>query len=114
MSAREDMPWSDEAKKLKLGQQPSRITNADVKKSSQNSNNALVSGSLPNGIDLTLLSRLLRFSSKYELSIQFWPEQTAVYIAKDGVDLQDYGGSFKFAVGRAIEYLERVAGGNDR
>lgn len=110
MSAKEDMPWSDEAKNLKLGQQPSINTKADVKKSSQNSNNAIVSGSLPNEIDLTLLSRLLMFSSKYELSIQFWPEQTAVYISKDGVDLQDYGGDFKFAVGRAIEYLERIAG----
>jgi hypothetical protein len=69
-----------------------------------------VSGSLPNEIDLTLLSRLLMFSSKYELSIQFWPEQTAVYISKDGVDLQDYGGDFKFAVGLAIEYLEQIAG----
>lgn len=47
MSAKEDMPWSDEAKKLKMGQQPSIITNADVKKSSQNSNNAHVGGSLP-------------------------------------------------------------------
>jgi hypothetical protein len=66
--------------------------------------------SLPNGIDVELLSRLLMFSNKYELSIQFWPEQTAVYISKDGVDLQDYGGSFQFAVRRAIEYLERIAG----
>ena len=110
MSAREDMPWTDEAKKLKMGQKASRVTKADVTKSNQNSNNAHVGGSLPNGIDLTLLSRLLMFSNKYELNIQFWPEQTVVYNAKDGVYLQDYGGDFKFAVGRAIEYLERVAG----
>ena len=64
----------------------------------------------PNEIDLDQLSRLLAYSDKYEISIQFWPKQTAVYIAKDGVDLQDYGGDFDFAIGRSIEYLDRVTG----
>ena len=68
----------------------------------------IVSGMLPNEIDLERLSRLLAYSDKYEISIQFWPEQIAVYIAKDGVDLQDYGGDFDFAIGRSIEYLDRV------
>ena len=68
----------------------------------------VVSGILPNEIDLEQLSRLLAYSDKYEISIQFWPEQTAVYIAKDGVDLKDYGGDFDFAIGRSIEYLNRV------
>ena len=69
-------------------------------------------GVLPivSGIDLEQLSRLLAYSDKYEISIQFWPEQIAVYIAKDGVDLQDYGGDFDFAIGRSIEYLDRVTG----
>ena len=70
----------------------------------------IVSGMLPNEIDLEQLRRLLPYSDKYEISIQFWPEQIAVYIAKDGVDLQDYGGDFDFAIGRAIEYLDRVTG----
>lgn len=69
-----------------------------------------VSGMLPNEIDLEQLSRLLAYSDKYEISIQFWPKQIAVYIAKDGVDLQDYGGDFDFAIGRSIEYLDRVTG----
>lgn len=69
----------------------------------------IVSGMLPNEIDLEQLSRLLAYSDKYEISIQFWPKQIAVYIAKDGVDLQDYGGDFDFAIGRSIEYLDRVA-----
>ena len=56
------------------------------------------------------LSRLLAYSDKYEISIQFWPKQIAVYIAKDGVDLQDYGGDFNFVIGRSIEYLDRVTG----
>lgn len=61
-------------------------------------------------IDLEQLSRLLAYSDKYEISIQFWPKQIAVYIAKDGVNLQDYGGDFDFAIGRSIEYLDRVTG----
>lgn len=69
-----------------------------------------VSGMLPNEIDLEQLSRLLAYSDKYEISIQFWPKQIAVYIAKDGVDLQGYGGDFDFAIGRSIEYLDRVTG----
>ena len=68
----------------------------------------IVSGMPPNEIDLEQLSRLLAYSDKYEISIQFWPKQIAVYIAKDGVDLQDYGGDFDFAIGRSIEYLDRV------
>jgi hypothetical protein len=63
---------------------------------------------LPNEIDLQLLSKLLKFSDKYEISIQFWPETIAVYISKDGIDLKDFGGSFKFAIGNSIEYLNRI------
>lgn len=73
-----------------------------------------VSGSLPNEIDLLELKKLLRFSDRYEISIQFWPQQIAVYIAKDGVDLTDFGGDFDFAIGKSIEYLVRITGGNDR
>jgi len=73
-----------------------------------------VSGSLPNEIDLSELKKLLRFSDRYEISIQFWPQQIAVYIAKDGVDLTDFGGEFDFAIGKSIEYLVRITGGNDR
>lgn len=57
---------------------------------------------------LVKLGQLLRYTDVYEINIQFWPEQTAVYIGKDGVDLQDYGGSFDFAIDRAIEYLNRI------
>ncbi len=58
--------------------------------------------------DMKLLAELLKFSDVYEISIQFWPEQTAVYIEKGGVELQDYGGDFEFAVGMAIDYLKRI------
>lgn len=67
-----------------------------------------VSGMLPNGIDLELLSLLLKYSDRYEISIQFWPKQTAVYIAKDGVDLKDFGGDFEFAVRSSISFLNSI------
>lgn len=58
-----------------------------------------VSGSLPNDIDLGTLANILKYSNKYEISIQFWPSQITVYIAKDGIDLKDFGGDFEFAIG---------------
>ena len=61
-----------------------------------------------NGIDLIQLGALLTYSNKYEISIQFWPDQTAVYIEKDGIELQSFGGSFDFAISRSIEYLNRI------
>lgn len=70
----------------------------------------VVSGSLPNDIDLLKLKALLRFSDRYEISIQFWPQQIAVYIMKDGVDLIDFGGDFDFAIGKSTEYLNRITG----
>ena len=63
---------------------------------------------LPNGIDLIRLAKLLSFSDTYEITIQFWPEQIAVYISKNGVELKDFGGDFDFAIDKAIEYLVRI------
>jgi len=63
---------------------------------------------LPNEIDLTLLSELLMYSDRYEINIQFWPNMITVYIAKDGIDLCDYGGDFFFAVVKSLQYLKRV------
>jgi len=63
---------------------------------------------LPNDIKLVKLRKLLAYSDRYEISIQFWPEQIAVYITKDGVDLKDFGGSFSFAIDKATEYLDRI------
>lgn len=67
-----------------------------------------VSSHLPNDIDLVQLKELLMYSNKYEISIQFWPNQTCVYIAKDLVDLNNFSGNFRFAVGSAINYLARI------
>lgn len=58
--------------------------------------------------NMQLLEQLIRFSDRYELSIQFWPDQTAVYISKDGVELISYGGDFDFTIGAAISYLQRI------
>lgn len=60
-----------------------------------------------------LLTRLLKYSEKYEISIQFWPDQTAVYINKDDVPLYDYGGDREDALTKAIEYLDRITGNTD-
>lgn len=54
------------------------------------------------------LDSLLKFSDRYEISIQFWPIQTAVYIAKDGVELADFGGDFDHAIGESLKYLTRI------
>ena len=61
-----------------------------------------------NGVDIIKLAALLTYSDRYEINIQFWPKQTAVYIAKDGIDLTDFGGDFDFAVDKSIEYLNRI------
>lgn len=63
---------------------------------------------LPNNIELLKLAELLKYSDRYEISIQFWPKQIAVFIAKDGIDLNDYGGDFDFVIKKAIEYLKRI------
>lgn len=63
---------------------------------------------LPNDIDLIKLGELLKYSNKYEISIQFWPDQIAVYIMKDQVDLIDYGGDFDTVVTASINYLKRI------
>ena len=67
-----------------------------------------MSKELPNDINLSKFGKLLVFSNRYEISIQFCPDNIAVYIAKDGVELIDFGGDFDFAVDAAIEYLERI------
>jgi chaperonin cofactor prefoldin len=59
-------------------------------------------------VPIEKLVELIEFSNKYEISIQFWPKQTAVYIAKDGVELKDFGGSSDFAIDQALDYLNRI------
>jgi len=61
-----------------------------------------------NDKQLNLLKRLLSYSDKYEISIQFWPNITTVFISKDGIDLKDYGGDFEFAIESSIKYLDRI------
>lgn len=57
---------------------------------------------------LDKLERLLKYSDRYEINIQFWPDQTAVYTGKDDVELESYGGDFDFAIDKSIEYLDRI------
>jgi len=60
-------------------------------------------------IDLLKLAELIRYSDRYEISIQFWPEQTAVFIEKDGVELTSFGSSDDdFAITTAVDYLNAI------
>ena len=63
---------------------------------------------LPNGINVLKLIGLLKYSDRYEISIQFWPDQTAVFIEKDGVDLASFGGDFNSTIIKAKQYLKRI------
>lgn len=56
------------------------------------------------------LTKLMAYSNsnRYEINIQFWPDQTAVYISKDGVDLQSYGGSFEYSISSSLSYINRI------
>lgn len=53
------------------------------------------------------LKQLIAFSEKYQINIQFWPKFTAVYIAKGGIDLADFGGDAS-VISDALEYLKRI------
>jgi len=56
-----------------------------------------------------LMYQLFRFSDRYEISIQLWPEQYTVYIAKDGVDLTSFGSSDVVdTLKRSLEYLTGI------
>lgn len=60
-------------------------------------------------MDYGKLKRLLKYSDRYEISIQFWPNQIAVFIAKDGVDLNSWGDSTgEKSIDSAIQYLNRI------
>ena len=102
---------NDYAEEVCNGQFPIEYTREQVVKHTKNDfmeGVKQVLTPLPNDIDLLELKKLLAFSDKYEISVQFWSEQIAVYISKDGFDLTDFGGDFDFAVGKAIEYLVRI------
>lgn len=65
--------------------------------------------SIPKHLEISPLQELLKYSTKYEINIQFWPDQTAVFIAKDGVDLTDFGGDFDTVIQQGIDYLTRIS-----
>ena len=54
------------------------------------------------------LNKLLAYSDRYQINIQFWPNQTSVFVMKHLVDLHSSGGDFDDAVDSALAYLKRV------
>lgn len=54
--------------------------------------------------------KMLAYAGKYQISIQFWGNgDTNVFIAKDGIDLYDFGGLDPAeAIAKTVEYLDRI------
>jgi hypothetical protein len=69
---------------------------------------------LRKGSEAVALLELIKYSDRYEINIQFWPEQTAVYIAKDGVELTDFGGEKDIVIKQSIDYLKRITTQNPK
>lgn len=57
-----------------------------------------------------LHSRLLAYRDRYEITVQYWPQQTAVYVDKDGVELAHFGGDDELAFTKSVQYLDRING----
>lgn len=56
------------------------------------------------------MSRLMDYSSVYEINFQMWPNQYTIYVDKDGVDLYSYGGADdpNEAMKGILKYLDRI------
>lgn len=62
-----------------------------------------------NGMKLWL--RLLKYSDRYCINFQMWPEQYTIYIEKDGVELGNFVSGCDTAIESmrfAVEYLDRI------
>lgn len=56
-----------------------------------------------------LIYQIEQWSKIYELNFQFWPKQCAVYIAREGIDLKDFGEyDMESIFKRTIEYLTKI------
>jgi hypothetical protein len=58
---------------------------------------------------IKLLRKVVKYSERYEISVQFWPEQNAIFIAKDDVDLNSFGSSdLTETLQMGVDYLDRI------
>jgi hypothetical protein len=56
-----------------------------------------------------LFTRLMAYSDRYMISFQMWPDQYAIYIAKDDVELHSTGSSNAIeTMTYAVNYLDRI------
>ena len=56
-----------------------------------------------------LMYQLFRYSDRYEISVQLWPDQYTVYIAKDGIDLDSFGSDGVIdTLERSLNYLRQI------
>ncbi len=58
---------------------------------------------LPNDIDMAVLKKILKYSDRYEITIQFWPDLLSVFIEKNDVELASFDNLVS-----ALEYLNRI------
>lgn len=58
---------------------------------------------LPNDIDMAVLKKILKYSDRYEVTIQFWPDLLSVFIEKNDVELASFDNLVS-----ALEYLNRI------
>lgn len=58
---------------------------------------------LPNDIDMAVLKKILKYSDRYEITIQFWPDLLSVFIEKNDVELASFDNLIS-----ALEYLNRI------
>lgn len=63
---------------------------------------------LPNGINMELVRMLFSYSDVFQISVHLEKELVSVYIKKNDVELNDFGGDFNFAFQNSIDYLERI------
>ncbi len=59
--------------------------------------------------EINLFAALIKYSERYEINFQFWPDQKTVYIAKDGIDLTSFSSdNVADTLAQVIEYLNRI------
>jgi len=60
-------------------------------------------------VNAHMIQRIMAYSQRYEISMQLWPNQKVVFLAKDGVDLTSYGcEDINESMDFIIKYLDRV------
>lgn len=61
------------------------------------------------GENIKLWLRLLKYSERYQINFQMWPDQYTIYIEKDHVELSSFGGgAVTETMEMTLEFLDRI------